>query len=73
MERAAVIQTSYSPETIRRCRFRPSVLDRKQIPARFNDHQYDSTMYPDRESDLDIRVVDQDTIDMASMFTVCPP
>ena len=61
----ALLQRSYDPEYIRRCRQRPSVQDKKPFPARFGD----SSLQPVRPK-LDVRAVDQSTIDLASKLDV---
>ena len=61
-----LLQSSYSPETIRRCRQRPSFQTKKIFPARFEDLDPRSTKVGEPAGSLDIKIVDQGTIDLAS-------
>ena len=68
IDRVVHLQGSYTDETIRRCRQRPSISDGKQIPARFDNY----TLQPSRPERatvrFDVRTADQDTINMANKF-----
>lgn len=66
----ALLQRSYSPEVVRRCRHRPSVQDKRPFPARFEDSVLHSAMVCGLVANLDVRTVDQGTIDMASKLDV---
>lgn len=63
-----MLQRTYDNDLIQQCRQKPPVIDGKIIPTAFIDpiqgtphSSYDST-------DLDIRIIDQDTIEMANKF-----
>lgn len=63
-----MLQRNYTPEVVRRCRQRPTALGGKQIPLQFKDHPQEIAPSSHRSAELDIRIVDQDTIDMANRF-----
>lgn len=68
IEQVAMLQRIYTPEVVQRCRQRPTSLGGKNIPVQFKDHPQEIATSSHRSTDLDIRIVDQDTIDMANRF-----
>ena len=73
-ENVSLLQRCYSPESISRCRQRPSFQDKKLFPARFEDKNGHSDMANGPVVNLDVRTVDQGIIDMASkLYTFFPP
>lgn len=68
IDRVAALHTSYSIETINRCSRRPTLHKKRHVPEIFEDVDGDTKKPSDRISGLDIRILDQETIEMASMF-----
>lgn len=68
LDRVIHLQGGYTDDAIRRCRQRPSILDGKQIPARFDNCTLESARPGKPSAEFDVRTVDQDTIDMANKF-----
>ena len=64
-DRVALFQGNYSPESIRRCCHR-LIQGKTTIPARFEDLNLHSATTSVPAARLDVRTVDQGTIDMAS-------
>lgn len=71
IDRVICIQRSYSDEIVSRCHLHSSNHDGKQIPARFDDSTLPCGNPAKRLLDQDIRIVNQDIIDMTSKST-CP-
>ena len=71
IDRVIFVQRSYSDETVSRCHLHSSDHDGEQIPARFDDSTLPCGNPAKQIVDQDIRIVDQDTIDMTSRST-CP-
>ena len=68
IDRVIFIQGSYTEERIRRCRQSPSISDGKWIPATFDRNTSQPATLREPSVELDVRSVDQDTIDMANKF-----
>ena len=68
IDRVIFIQGSYTDERIRRCRQSPSISDGKWIPANFDQDTLQPALLREPSVELDVRNVDQDTIDMANKF-----
>ena len=68
LDQVSHLQRSYTDEVVRRCRQRPSILDGKQMPARFDNYILPSATPRKPSAEFDVRTVDQDTIDMANKF-----
>ena len=54
---------------IRRCRHKPKFLKKIPAPVQFEDVESGASMPADKAEGLDVRVLDHDTIEMASL---CP-
>ena len=61
-----LLQRSYTSEAIRRCRERPFRQDMKPFPVRFETSDSRSATADSPVMNLDVRTVDQGTIEMAS-------
>ena len=68
IDRIIFIQGSYTEERIRRCRQSPSISDGKWIPATFDQNILQPATSREPSVELDVRSVDQGTIDMANKF-----
>ena len=68
VDRVSHLQEGYTDEDIFRCRQSPPLYNEKRIPAHLKHLHLGSTTSEQPSIDLDIRTVDQDTIDMANKF-----
>ena len=68
IDRVIFIQGSYSDERVRHCRQSPSISDGKWIPATFDQNTSQPATLREPPMELDVRSVDQNTIDMANKF-----
>lgn len=68
IDRVAVLHTSYSAETISRCSKTPDTYEQRYIPTIFEDVAQQLPKHTDHTGGLDIRVLDQETIEMANKF-----
>ena len=68
IDRVISIQASYTDERIRCCRHSPSISDGKWIPATFDQDTPQLATLREPSAELDVRSVDQHTIDMANKF-----
>lgn len=68
IDRIIHLQGSYTEENIRRCRRNTSLLDGKRTPAYFVEHTSQLARLGNSSQELDVRTVDQNTIDMANKF-----
>ena len=69
IDKVITLQRGYIAETVRRCRQKPTCPGNNPHPARFEGFgRASSTTMNDNEG-LDIRILDHDTIEMASMST----
>lgn len=68
IDRIIHLQGNYSDENIRRCRQNTSLSNGKRTPAYFVEHTLQPARPGNSSRELDVRAVDQDTIDMANKF-----
>ena len=68
VDQVSHLQEGYTDEDIFRCRQSPPLLNEKRIPVLSKHLHLGSTTSEQPSVDLDIRTVDQDTIDMANKF-----
>lgn len=63
-----MLQRTYTHDLVRQCKQQPISPDGKRLPTRFKDPIQDNAMSAHLSTDLDVRIVDQDVIDMANKF-----
>lgn len=66
IERVIFLQRTYPDELVRRCCQRPFKVDRMQVPARFANDSFQSSPSVEPPSDLDVRTVETDIIEVTS-------
>ena len=72
VDRIVFLQQSYSAETVGRCHRRSSAIDEIQFPIRFEESSSQTIKSARPPTDLDIRSVDQNIIEMTSRLTGTP-
>ena len=68
VDRIIFLQQSYSAETVGRCHRRSSAVDEIQFPICFDDSSSQPIKSARPPTDLDIRSVDQNIIEMTSIL-----
>lgn len=68
IDRVVTLQQTYNHDLVRQCRQQPTFADGKNIPIRFDNLIQDITKSIHRSTHLDVRVIDQETIEMANKF-----
>ena len=63
-----MLHRTYDDDRVRQCKRPPTRLDGKYFPIRFEEPIRDISKSSNRSTDLDVRIVDQDTIEMANKF-----
>lgn len=68
IKRVVTLQRTYNDDLVELCKQQPTLRDGKQFPTQFKNPIQDITKSSHRSTDLDLRIIDQDTIEMANKF-----
>ena len=68
IERVVTLQRTYNDDLVHQCQQPPTLRDGKQFPIQFKNPIEDITKSSHRSPDLDVRIIDQETIEMANKF-----
>lgn len=62
------LQRTYNHDLVRQCRQQPTLVEGKRFPIQFKNAIQDTTKSSHSSTDLDVRIIDQETIEMANKF-----
>lgn len=68
IDRVATLQRTYNHDLVQQCTHLPNLLYGKNFPIHFKSPVQDIAKSPHGFTDLDVRIIDQETIDMGNKF-----
>lgn len=63
-----MLQQNYTNETVQRCRQQPTDVNGRKIPTRFQEQPQNVAESCHHSAEVDIRIIEQETIDMSNKF-----